>query len=95
MKNKPITHKAVMRRFEKKFPGIGKEIEAELSKLRIAGKIAECRRRAHLSQVALAKKIGTTQSVIARMESPDYKDYKISTLLKIARATGGSFLIAA
>ena len=95
MKKKVITHETVMRRFEKKFPGIGQEIEAELEKLRIAGKIAEYRKRAHLSQVALARKIGTTQSVIARMESPNYKDYKVSTLLKIAQVTGGSFLIAA
>ncbi|OGR83795.1 MAG: hypothetical protein A2902_04615 [Elusimicrobia bacterium RIFCSPLOWO2_01_FULL_64_13] len=95
MKNKFITHEAVMRRFEKKFPGISRDIEAELEKLRIAGKIAAYRKRAHLSQIALAKKIGTTQSVIARMESPDYKDYKVSTLLKIAQVTGGTFLIAA
>ena len=95
MKKKFITHEGVMRRFEKKFPGVTKEIEAELEKLRISGKIAEYRRRAHLSQVALAEKIGTTQSVVARMESPDYKDYKVSTLLKIAQVTGGSFLIAA
>ena len=95
MKKKFITHEAVMRRFEKKFPGIKNEIGAELEKLRIAGKIAEYRKRARLSQVALAKKIGTTQSVIARMESPNYKDYKVSTLLKIVQVTGGSFQIAA
>ncbi len=84
-----------MRRFEKKFPGIGKEVEEDLKKLRIAGKIAQYRRKAHLSQVNLAKKIGTTQSVIARMENANYTDYKVSTLLKIAQVTGGSFLIAA
>ena len=38
MKRRFIRHEDVMRRFEKKFPGISKEIEAELEKLRIAEK---------------------------------------------------------
>lgn len=95
MKQKFVTHEEVMQKFEKKWPGVSKEIEAEISQLHIAGHITELRRQTKLSQKVLAEKIGTTQSAVARMESPGYHDYKVSTLFKIAQVTGGAFRISA
>ncbi|MBI2119403.1 MAG: helix-turn-helix transcriptional regulator [Elusimicrobia bacterium] len=53
------------------------------------------RQRSRMSQKELAERIGTTQSVVSRMESSNYVDYRVSTLKRIADATGGSFVISA
>lgn len=46
-----------------------------------------------LSQTALAKKLGTTQSVISRIESLDYEGLSLSTLTKVAHALGKRVII--
>ena len=65
-----------------------KEFEAEfykgLEKLRIATEIAYHREKKGLTQAQLAKLINTSQSTIARLENPDYKNYSMRTLRKIA-----------
>jgi DNA-binding XRE family transcriptional regulator len=81
-----LTHEEVLRRMEKKYPGIGQKVQEELAGLRIAYKITELRRRHHLTQVELARRAGLKQSNLARMEHPGYTDYKVSTLSKIAAA---------
>jgi len=53
--------------------------------VRMAVQIAKARERAHLTQGQLAKAIGTTQSVISRIESAD-QNLTIATLSKIAGA---------
>lgn len=50
--------------------------------------IAMARREKKLSQKALAKKVGTSQQAIARLESPSYKGRSLSTLNKVAEALG-------
>lgn len=62
--------------------------QRELARLRLANQIAGVRERAHLSQAALARRIGTRQSGIARMERSAYTSYTLGTLAKIAAATG-------
>jgi len=47
--------------------------EQEQARTKIALAVREARRRAHLTQAALAKRIGSTQSVIARLESGNDK----------------------
>ncbi len=43
--------------------------EEESHRLKVAYEIAQLRKKEHFSQKKLAKKIGTTQSAIARIES--------------------------
>lgn len=53
--------------------------------VRMAIDIAKARERAHLTQNQLAKAIGTTQSVISRIERAD-QNLTLATLSKIAAA---------
>lgn len=61
-------------------------IEQEQANLDIARKIHELRTRAKLSQADLARKVGTTQSVISRLEDADYDGHSLAMLRRIAAA---------
>ena len=50
----------------------------------IARKIYELRTRAGLTQAQLAKLVGTTASVICRLEDADYEGHSLSMLRRIA-----------
>jgi DNA-binding XRE family transcriptional regulator len=52
----------------------------------IARKIQELRAAAALTQTQLAKLIGTTASVICRLEDADYEGHSLSMLRRIAAA---------
>lgn len=71
-----------------KDPKFAKGYMNELAKTRIAVEIATLREKRGLSQTDLAKKIGTTQSAIARLENPNYGRASLPTLEKIANALG-------
>lgn len=62
--------------------------QRELAKLKVANQILAARQQAGLSQAALARRIGTQQSGIARMENAGCSSYTMVTLAKIAAATG-------
>jgi ribosome-binding protein aMBF1 (putative translation factor) len=62
--------------------------QRELAKLKLANQILAARQHARLSQAALAKRIGTQQTGVARMENAGYASYTVTTLAKIAAATG-------
>ncbi len=65
--------------------------EQERAKSKIAMAVKAARTKAHLTQAKLAEKVGTTQSVIARLESGS--DKRIPTLpflAQIAAACHGS-----
>jgi len=64
-----------------------KEFDKEYQRLQVAYKILQTRKKKRMSQVDLAKKIGTTQSVVARMESGK-QNLSVDTLSKIANAFG-------
>jgi DNA-binding XRE family transcriptional regulator len=59
----------------------GEETNAE-----IARKIYDLRSEAGLSQRALAKLVGTTASVICRLEDSDYEGHSLAMLRRIAEA---------
>jgi ribosome-binding protein aMBF1 (putative translation factor) len=59
-----------------------------LSELEIAHQIARAREHAGLSQSELAKKLRTKQTGVARLERADYRGYSLTTLAKVAAATG-------
>jgi DNA-binding XRE family transcriptional regulator len=61
-------------------------LEEERQKLQIAGQIYELRTRAKLSQAELARMVGTTQSVISRLEDADYEGHSLTMLRRIAKA---------
>lgn len=52
----------------------------------VAQLIYDARSEAKLSQAELARMIGTTQSVISRLEDADYEGHSLSMLSRIAKA---------
>src|SRR5262249_52058687 len=66
------------------------EILAELEKIQadndVARKIYDLRTKAGLSQRAFAKLVGTTASVICRLEDADYEGHSLAMLNRIAAA---------
>ena len=52
----------------------------------VARKIVELRTQAGLSQRQLAKRVGTTASVICRLEDADYEGHSLAMLNRIAAA---------
>ena len=54
--------------------------------LDIALKIMKLRKKNHLTQAQLARKIHTSQQAIARLESLKYRGYSLETLGRIAEA---------
>jgi transcriptional regulator with XRE-family HTH domain len=67
--------------------------EEEAEKVDLAIKLLKIRQTAGLSQKELAERIGTTQSVIARMENPEYSGYSVRMLRRIAAALGARLTI--
>lgn len=53
---------------------------------RISMVIYDARKRAGLTQKQLADLVGTTQSVISRLEDADYEGHSLSMLQRIAKA---------
>jgi ribosome-binding protein aMBF1 (putative translation factor) len=54
----------------------------------IAQLVYDARAESKLTQSQLAKRIGTTQSVISRLEDWDYKGHSLRMLIRIAHALG-------
>jgi ribosome-binding protein aMBF1 (putative translation factor) len=60
--------------------------EEEVANREVAQKIFQLREGSGLSQVELAHRVGTTQSVISRLEDADYKGHSLAMLNRIAAA---------
>jgi predicted transcriptional regulator len=76
----------IMDRLTGNSPEMAKLLEQERANLDIAQKIYELRTKARLSQAELARKVGTTQSVISRLEDADYDGHSLAMLRRIASA---------
>jgi transcriptional regulator with XRE-family HTH domain len=63
-------------------------LEGERLHVQVARTIYDLRKQAGLTQKELAKLIGTTQSVISRLEDADYEGHSLSMLSRIAAALG-------
>jgi len=61
-------------------------LQAERVNAEVARMIYELRKEAGMKQKELAELIGTTQSVISRLENADYNGHSLSMLSKIAKA---------
>lgn len=89
MKRKKETTDAIdilHRRYIKDDPERKASLEAERVNAHIARIIYDLRQEAGLSQKELAELIGTTQSVISRLEDSDYEGHSLSMLNRIAKA---------
>jgi len=62
--------------------------QRELAKLELANQIVRLRTATGMTQAELGRRIGTHQAGVARMERNTYRGYTVSTLAKIAAATG-------
>lgn len=60
--------------------------EEEFANREVAQRIFQLRQDAGISQAELAKRIGTTQSVISRLEDADYEGHSLAMLNRIAAA---------
>jgi ribosome-binding protein aMBF1 (putative translation factor) len=69
-----------------KDPAMQRMFEQEVAKRQIAEKIYWLRQEAGLSQAELSKRVGTTQSVISRLEDADYDGHSLAMLNRIANA---------
>jgi ribosome-binding protein aMBF1 (putative translation factor) len=85
----PVTSDAVeilRRRYIHGDVEMARRVEEEIANLEIARKIYDLRTRSGLSQRALAKLVGTTASVICRLEDADYEGHSLGMLSRIAAA---------
>ncbi|HET6456722.1 MAG TPA: XRE family transcriptional regulator [Armatimonadota bacterium] len=63
-------------------------VAEETVNARVAQEIYDLRTEAGLTQSELAKRVGTTQPVIARLEDADYQGHSLRMLVRIASALG-------
>lgn len=75
-----------LRRFYAGRPGRLKKLEEERANEEITRKILELRTAAGLTQTQLAKLIGTTASVICRLENADYEGHSLAMLRRVGGA---------
>lgn len=66
-----------------------------LHQIDLALLVREMREAARLTQAELAKRVGTTQSVIARLEDAEYTGHSLTMLERIASACGVSLKLHA
>jgi ribosome-binding protein aMBF1 (putative translation factor) len=65
-----------------------KTFERTLQQIDLALLVREMREDAGMTQAELAKKVATTQSVIARLEDAEYSRHSLTMLERIATACG-------
>ena len=88
MRPKPTSDavEVLHRRFYAGKPGRLKSLEERRANEEIARKIYELRTAAGLTQGQLAKLIGTTASVVCRLEDADYEGHSLAMLRRIGAA---------
>lgn len=76
------------RKYVRKDEKMKKMVEEEFEKLQIGQQIYDLRKEANLTQEELADMVGTTGSVISRLESADYDGHSVKMLQRVASALG-------
>jgi ribosome-binding protein aMBF1 (putative translation factor) len=76
----------IMAHMAGKDPEMQRMFEEEMAKREIGTEIYQLREKTGLSQAQLAKRVGTTQSVISRLEDADYEGHSLAMLTRIAAA---------
>ena len=59
----------------------------------VALQLASLRKEAGLSQKELARKVGTSQQQISRLESPSYEGHSLSMLRRVAEVLGATLSV--
>jgi len=87
---KPITDAVAIlhRRYFEGKPEKQALLEEERANASVARQVYDLRTEAGLSQRELAKRVGTTASVICRLEDADYEGHSLAMLRRIAAALG-------
>ena len=87
-KRKPTTDgvQILHRRFFEGKPERFSELEEARANQDVALKLHALREEAGMTQAALAKLVGTTPSVICRLEAADYEGHSLTMLRRIATA---------
>jgi len=87
-KRKPTTNavEIIHRRYFEGRPERLAELEEARANADVARRIYALREEAGMTQAQLAKRIGTTPSVISRLENADYEGHSLSMLRRIAAA---------
>ena len=89
-------HKLILQnRYVKDQPERKASIQKERINAQVAQLIYNLRQEAGLSQKQLAEKIGTTQSVISRLEDSDYEGHSLSMLERITSVLNKRVIINA
>ncbi len=78
---------------EMKSPGFADAFHKQLSRLWLADQIVALRKKRGWTQAKLARRVGTTQSGIARLENHNYRNYSLKILEKVARALGARLVV--
>ena len=76
------------RRYYEGHPDRIASLEEERANAEVARKIYDLRQEAGLTQRELAKLVGTTASVICRLEDADYEGHSLAMLNRVAAALG-------
>ena len=83
-----MRHSEYVERRARKSAAYRKAFTRTLRQIDLALLVREMREHAGLTQTELAKKVGTTQSVIARLEDAEYTGHSLAMLERIAAACG-------
>src|ERR1700746_3908047 len=81
-------HSELVEQRVRKSPNYRKAFSQMLQQIDLALLVREMREDAGLTQSELARKIRTTQSVIARLEDAEYAGHSLTMLERIATACG-------
>lgn len=81
-------HSEVVEERARKSATYRKAFARTLHQIDLALLVREMRENAGLTQTELAKKVGTTQSAIARLENAEYGGHSLSMLERIATVCG-------
>src|SRR5205809_5423101 len=87
-KTKPLDVVEDLERMVGDDPELRAMIEEETLNAEIASLVYRARTEAGLTQAQLAKRVGTRQPAIARLEDADYRGHSLTMLRKIAAALG-------
>jgi transcriptional regulator with XRE-family HTH domain len=76
-----------------KDPGFAEKFRKAGQAWDIAIQLTSLRREAGLSQKELAKRVGTSQQQISRLESPSYEGHSLSMLRRVAEVLGATIRV--
>lgn len=70
-----------------------REVDVLVNRMKLEQDLVALREKLGLSQREVAKRLGTSQPYVAKIESGRIKNLGVKTLVKYARAVGGSVTI--